>query len=159
MSINLFSSTPESNDNVNNPPEITVEPENTNPDTNSNDPDSQKPKVEKVILNAVPRTLLRSCKAKGTGQQLYHFNFAYTVGTNAVNYASVKLSAKMVIPKGRWCSIFFGAPDKTYICNLSTGGSVTLTAADIIGLFNSNKKSYIAWIKRRDALKRGIITA
>ena len=109
--------------------------------------------TEMVVLNAVPRALLRSHLEDD--KQIYFFNFAYRIEPEKVIYAGCKLAKENVILNGRWCNLILGAHDKKYLCEMSDDSrDEELTAAEISDIFRKNKGRYIAHLKKSEAPKR-----
>lgn len=102
---------------------------------------------EHIMLTHISRSLLKMIRTDGSAK--YRFSFAYRIDDNSVIYASLNLPVDKVTLNGKNCRVTLGNYDIEYICELSDGGTVTLTAAEIDNLYRKNRERYIAKIKER----------
>lgn len=102
---------------------------------------------EHIMLTHISRSLLKMIRTDGSSN--YRFTFAYRIDNNGVIYASLNVPVEKVVLNGKNCRVTLGNYDKEYICELSDGGTVTLTAAEIDNLYRKNRERYIAKIKER----------
>ena len=102
---------------------------------------------EHIMLTHISRTLLRMIRTDETTK--YRFSFAYCIENDCIIYASLNVPVDKVVLNGKNCRVMLGNYDTEYICELSDGGTVTLTAAEIDNLYRKNRERYIAKIKER----------
>ena len=102
---------------------------------------------EHIMLTHISRSLLKMIRTDGSSN--YRFTFAYRIDNNGVIYASLNVPVEKVVLNDKNCRVTLGNYDTEYICELSDGGTVTLTAAEIDNLYRKNRERYIAKIKER----------
>ena len=100
-----------------------------------------------VTITHISRSLLRMIRSDGTAR--YKFTFAFRIDNDSVIYASLYVPVEKVVLNDKNCRVTLGNPDTDYICELSDGNSITLTAAEIDELYTKNREKYIAKLKER----------
>jgi len=110
---------------------------------------------EHIMLTHISRSLLKMIRTGGSSK--YRFTFAYRIENDCIIYASLNVPVEKVVLNDKNCRVTLGNYDKEYICELSDGGTVTLTAAEIEDLYHKNRERYIAKIKERKLNKHDMI--